>query len=80
MKKERFLCFSYPMPNRRGKVPCNKRNVSCTELWKYIAEDVGWRASCSNAQAFANRMSRASVTGANCNARMSANPFETESI
>ena len=38
------------------------------------------RASCSNAQAFANRMSRASVTGANGNARMSANPFETESI
>ena len=31
-KKERFLCFSYPMPNRRGKVPCNKRNVSCTVL------------------------------------------------
>ena len=47
---------------------------------KYNAEDVGWRASCSNAQAFANRMSRASVTGANGNARMSANPFETESI
>ena len=59
---------------------CNKRNVSCTEFWKYNAEDVGWRASCSNAQAFANRMSRASVTGANGNARMSANPFETESI
>ena len=49
-------------------------------FWKYNAEDVGWRASCSNAQAFANRMSRASVTGANGNARMSANPFETESI
>ena len=68
------------MPNHRGKVPCSKRNVSCPEFWKYDAEDVGWRASCSNAQAFANRMSRASVTGANGNARMSANPFETESI
>ena len=56
------------------------KNTEGSSAIKQAVPMVMLRASCSNAQAIANRMSRASLTGANGNARMSANPFETESI